>query len=204
MIPLGPGGIVLVSIVFQLPAGAAVLMVDGDPDEALVARCLQGEIEAFEAIVSRYQRVLFNAAYRLLGDREEARDAAQAAFVKAYEKLATFDPHYRFFSWIYRIVVNEALNTRERRRPSAPLLVDLPDVARIEEELAARERSDSVQAALLRLSAEDREVIVLRHFAELSYAEIGETLGLAEKTVKSRLHEARQRLGRMLGPESPR
>jgi RNA polymerase sigma-70 factor (ECF subfamily) len=54
------------------------------------------------------------------------------------------------------------------------------------------------------LSAEDREVIVLRHFAELSYAEIGETLGLAEKTVKSRLHEARQRLGRMLGPESPR
>lgn len=177
-------------------------MVDGDPDEALVARCLQGEIEAFEAIVSRYQRVLFNAAYRLLGDREEARDAAQAALVKAYEKLATFDPRYRFFSWIYRIVVNEALNTRERRRPSAPLLADLPDVAHIEEALAARERSDSVQAALLRLSADDREVIVLRHFAELSYAQIGETLGLAEKTVKSRLHEARQRLGRMLGPET--
>jgi len=179
-------------------------MVDGDPDEALVARCLGGEVEAFETIVSRYQRVLFNAAYRLLGDREEARDVAQGALVKAYEKLGSFDPRYRFFSWIYRIVVNEALNTRERRRPSAPLLADLPDVARIEEALAARERSDSVQAALLRLSAEDREVIVLRHFAELSYAEIGETLGLAEKTVKSRLHEARQRLGRMLGPESPR
>jgi RNA polymerase sigma-70 factor (ECF subfamily) len=179
-------------------------MVDGDPDEALVARCLGGEPDAFESIVSRYQRVLFNAAYRLLGDREEARDVAQGALVKAYEKLGSFDPHYRFFSWIYRIVVNEALNTRERRRPSAPLVADLPDVARIEEGLAARERSDHVQAALLRLSAEDREVIVLRHFAELSYAEIGETLGLAEKTVKSRLHEARQRLGRMLGPESPR
>ena len=182
-------------------------MVDGDPDEALVARCLGGEVEAFESIVSRYQRVLFNAAYRLLGDREEARDVAQGALVKAYEKLASFDPRYRFFSWIYRIVVNEALNTRDRRRPTAPLLADLPDAgnaARVEEALAARERSDSLQAAILRLRNEDREVIVLRHFAELSYAEIGETLGLAEKTVKSRLHEARQRLGRMLGPESQR
>jgi len=177
-------------------------MVDGPPDEALVARCLGGDVEAFESIVARYQRVLFNAAYRLLGDREDARDVAQQALVKAYEKLSSFDPRYRFFSWIYKIVVNEALNTRERRRPSAPLLADLPDTARIEETLVSRERSDSVQAALLRLRAEDREVIVLRHFAELSYAEIGETLGLAEKTVKSRLHEARQRLGRMLGPES--
>ena len=176
-------------------------MVNGDPDEALVARCLGGELEAFETIVSRYQRVLFNAAYRLLGDREDARDVAQGALVKAYEKLASFDPRYRFFSWIYRIVVNEALNTRDRRRPSAPLLWDLPASGNLEERLASRERSDSVQAALLRLSAEDREVIVLRHFAELSYAEIGETLGLPEKTVKSRLHEARQRLGRMLGAE---
>ena len=177
-------------------------MVDGDPDEALVARCLRGEVEAFEPIVARYQRVLFNAAYRLLGDREDARDVAQAALVKAYEKLSSFDPHYRFFSWIYRIVVNEALNTRARRRPSAPLSRDVPDDGSVFETLASRERSDSVQSALLRLTAEDREVIVLRHFAELSYAEIGETLGLAEKTVKSRLHEARQRLGRMLGAEA--
>jgi RNA polymerase sigma-70 factor (ECF subfamily) len=175
-------------------------MVDGDPDEVLVSRCLRGEVEAFEPIVSRYQRVLFNAAYRLLGNREDARDVAQGALVKAYEKLASFDPQYRFFSWIYRIVVNEALNTRERRRPSAPLSRDVPDDGNVFESLASRERSDSVQSALLRLTAEDREVLVLRHFAELSYAEIGETLGLAEKTVKSRLHEARQRLGRMLEP----
>jgi DNA-directed RNA polymerase specialized sigma24 family protein len=111
------------------------------------------------------------------------------------------DPRYRFVSWIYRIVVNEALNTRSRRRPATPLVANLPGRAGVEDALASRERRDFVQAALLRLSAEDREVIVLRHFAELSYAEIGETLGLTEKTVKSRLHEARQRLGRMLGAE---
>jgi len=178
-------------------------MVDGDPDEALVARCLRGEVEAFEPLVARYQRVLYNAAYRLLGDREDARDVAQGAFVKAYEKLASFDTRYRFFSWIYRIVVNEALNARSRRRPDSPLVADLPGRgAGVEDALASRERKDCVQAALLRLSSDDREVIVLRHFADLSYAEIGETLGVPEKTVKSRLHEARQRLGRILEPES--
>ena len=99
-------------------------------------------------------------------------------------------------------MVNEALDTRERRRPSAPLLGDLPDVARIEEALAARERSDSVQAALLRLSAEDREVIVLRHFAELALCRDRRDAGSRRRRASvSRLHEARQRLGRMLGPE---
>jgi RNA polymerase sigma-70 factor (ECF subfamily) len=177
-------------------------MADGDPDEALVARCLQGDAAAFEPLVVRYQRVLFNAAYRLLGNREDARDVAQGALVKAYEKLASFDPRYRFFSWIYKIVVNEALNLRDRRRPSVPLAGDLEHPEATLAALASRERKDMVQAALLRLRADDRELIVMRHFAELSYSEIGDTLGIPEKTVKSRLHEARQRLGRLLGPES--
>ena len=73
-----------------------------------------------------------------------------------------------------------------------------------EEALRSRERNDCLQKALLRLPGDDREVIILRHFADLSYAEIGETLGLAQKTVKSRLHEARQRLGRVLQAEEIR
>jgi len=177
-------------------------MVNGDPDDAdLVSRCLGGDVQAFEPLVLRYQRVLFNVAWRMLGDREEARDVVQGAFVKAWEKLGTFDPRYRFFSWIYRIVVNESLNARGRRPPLQPLEADLPSPGGPEVELRDRERSDCVQAALRRLSGDDREVIVLRHFADLSYAEIGEALGLAEKTVKSRLHEARRRLGRALAPE---
>lgn len=166
-----------------------------------MTRCLAGDVEAFEPIVLRYQRVLYNTAYRLLGDREDARDVAQGALVKAYEKLASFDPSRRFFSWIYRIGVNEALNARSRRRPGAPALLEPSASGGAEDALVARERSDTLQAALLRLGADDREVIVLRHFAELSYAEIGDTLGIPEKTVKSRLHEARQRLGRLLSPE---
>jgi RNA polymerase sigma-70 factor, ECF subfamily len=177
-------------------------MVDGDPDAGLVARCLGGEVDAFEPLVERHQRVLFNVAWRLLGDREEARDVVQGAFVKAWEKLATFDPRHRFFSWIYRIVVNESLNARSRRPAVQPLSEsDLPAPGGPEEALSSRERTDCLQRALLRLTGADREVIILRHFAELTYAEIGETLGLAEKTVKSRLHEARQRLGRALQSE---
>jgi RNA polymerase sigma-70 factor (ECF subfamily) len=176
-------------------------MFDGDPDIDLVARCLKGEVEAFEPLVVRYQRALYNAAWRLLGSREDARDVVQGAFVKAWEKLDTFDPRYRFFSWIYRIVVNESLNARGRRRPLQALESDIAAPGGPEEDLRSRERSDRVQSALLRLAGSDREVIVLRHFAELSYAEIGEALGLAEKTVKSRLHEARRRLGRALQPE---
>jgi RNA polymerase sigma-70 factor (ECF subfamily) len=176
-------------------------MVDGADDHELVDRCLRGDVEAFAPLVERYQKPLYNVALRMVRDREDARDITQTAFVKAYEKLRSFDRQHRFFSWIYRIVVNEAINTRERRRPSAPLLADVAGGGGVEEALASRERSDSVQAALLRLSAEDREVIVLRHFADQSYAEIGETLGLPEKTVKSRLHEARRRLGRMLGAD---
>jgi RNA polymerase sigma-70 factor (ECF subfamily) len=179
-------------------------MVNGDEDADLVARCLQGDVEAFDPLVRRYQRALFNAAWRMLGNPEDARDVVQGAFVKAWEKLPTFDPRYRFFSWIYRIVVNESLNERSRRPPTGPLAVDVPAPGGPEEELRARERNDCLQSALSGLAEGDRQVIVLRHFAELTYAEIGESLGLAEKTVKSRLHEARQRLGRALRPGDER
>jgi RNA polymerase sigma-70 factor (ECF subfamily) len=178
-------------------------MVDEDPDATLVARCLAGDVEAFEPLVHRYERILFNVALRMLGDREDARDVTQDAFFKAYQKLAGFDPTYRFFSWMYRIVVNESLNVRSRRRPVGPLEEEPAAPGRPDDGLRARERQDVVQAALARLAANDREVLVLRHFAELSYADIGAALGIAEKTVKSRLHEARQRLGRALEPGSP-
>jgi RNA polymerase sigma-70 factor (ECF subfamily) len=168
-----------------------------DDDIACVARCLKGDPSAFEPLVTRYQRVLFTVALRLLGNAEDARDAAQNAFIRAYQRLDTFDPSRRFFSWIYRIAVNESLNLRRAQRPHDPLPVTLQTGA-APDGVEARELSERVQAALLTLSTEHREVLVMRHFAELSYDEIAETLGIPEKTVKSRLFSARQRLAPLL------
>ena len=171
---------------------------DDGTDEELIARCRAGDMSAFEALVVRYQVVLFRVAVRMLGDREEARDATQNTLLKVYENLAAYDSSRRFFSWAYRILMNDCLNTLRSRRPEQPvtpelLFVDAP-ISRVE----VQERRRTIQAALLTLPVEQREVIVLRHFADQSYQEIGVALGIPEKTVKSRLYSARGRLLQIL------
>lgn len=165
-------------------------------DTAVVKRCLNGEPAAFEALVARYQKVLFNVAFRMLGDYEDARDAAQNTFIKAYEKLGTYDTDRRFFSWIYKILMNECLNLR--RRPTMHLLGDRTEDAAAghstPDAVEAAERKRDVKQAILALAPAYREVIVLRHFASLSYDEMSDAIGVPAKTVKSRLHSARQQL----------
>jgi len=169
-----------------------------DADDAvIVRRCLEGDLEAFEALVTRYQRVMFTVAMRMLGEREDARDATQNAFIKVYEKLDTFDPAFRFFSWMYRILLNECLNAKRRtgRQPVRASIAepDLPD-----EMLQAAQRQRMVRGAIVALPVKLREVIVLRHFAARSYDEMSAAIGIPVKTVKSRLYTARQRLSAML------
>jgi RNA polymerase sigma-70 factor, ECF subfamily len=171
-------------------------------DSALVDRCRNGDTAAFEPIVEHYQRLLFTVAFRILGDPDEARDAAQNAFVKAYQKLETFDPSRRFFSWIYRILLNECLNVRRDRHPHEQLTPDLAAAGSPVDLLERAERRRRVQAAVRALPVDQREVIVLRHFTELSYDEIADALQVPAKTVKSRLHTARQRLSQMLALDS--
>jgi RNA polymerase sigma-70 factor (ECF subfamily) len=166
-----------------------------DEDAALVRQTLAGESDAFGLLVTRYQKVLYTVAFRMLGNAEDARDVTQDAFVKAYQRLSTFDPTYRFFSWMYRILVNECLNTVRSRRQQEPLSPDLPSGETPFDVAEAGERSRQVEGALLRLSPEYRAVIVLRHFVGSSYEEIADLLAIPEKTVKSRLYTARQRLG---------
>lgn len=170
-----------------------------EDDNALVAQCLAGDPSAFEPIVERYQRPLFNLALRMIGRHDEALDATQNAFVSAYTHLDTFDPEQRFFSWIYRILKNECLNALRKRREMGPLPVDLPSPGGPTDALERHERQAAIKAALLELTIEYREVILLRHFTELSYEEIASTLGIPVKTVKSRLYSARQRLAALLG-----
>jgi RNA polymerase sigma-70 factor, ECF subfamily len=172
-----------------------------EPDAEWVAQCLGGDTSAFELLVAKHNKVVFNVALRMVGDYEDARDVTQATFAKAWEKLATFDPSHRFFSWLYRIMINHSLDLIESRRRQVPLDRDLPSSLRPDREFEAGERAAWVQGAIVRLPRESREVLVLRHFAELSYQEIAETLAIPEKTVKSRLFEARQKLGEILGAE---
>jgi RNA polymerase sigma-70 factor (ECF subfamily) len=175
-------------------------MTEPDEDLVSVARCLRGDSAAFESIVRRYERVLFSVARRMLGNYEDALDATQNAFVRAYEGLDTYDPNRRFFSWIYRIAVNECLNARRARRSGDPLPEDMEVQAGASpfDDVLNAERSGVIDSALVQLSEEHRLVVVLRHFAELSYSEISEAIGVPEKTVKSRLFEARHRLGELL------
>ena len=173
--------------------------MDARDESALVLRCREGEVNAREALVTEYERVVYTVAFRMTGDREEARDITQAVFLKVFRGLATFDPRRRFFSWIYRIAVNESIDRLRTRRPDESLDAAREDPADRPETLAERHQAaDLVQMALMELGHDDRQVLVMRHWLERSHAEIGEALGIPEQTVKSRLFEARRRLGRIL------
>jgi RNA polymerase sigma-70 factor (ECF subfamily) len=172
--------------------------MDNDVDQALVERYRKGDRDAFTELVIRYQRPIYNAAFWILRSAEDANDIAQGVFLKVAEHLDDFDSQHRFFSWIYRIAVNESLNLLRRNGHEEWLddEIDLPgaETANPEAQASDAERSRNIQRALLGLSANDRTVLTLRHFSECSYQEIAEILQIDEKTVKSRLFEARHRL----------
>jgi RNA polymerase sigma-70 factor (ECF subfamily) len=131
----------------------------------------------------------------MLHDREEARDVAQTVFLKVYEHLGKFDTKFRFYSWLYRITLNESIDVLQRRRPVEDVDPDAPDGGPgPEESLRRYQTRDGVLQALMTLRSEYRAVVVLRHFVGCSYEDMGEILGVPEKTVKSRLFSARQLL----------
>lgn len=167
----------------------------GKSDESLVLRCLEGDSRAFGGLVDRYEKVLFNVAFRVVGRREDAEDVVQSAFLKAYKHLEQFNPTYRFYSWLYRIVMNEALNAAKRYRPATTDLMFVESSDGLpERELEKGATTTLVDGALGMLSPEDRAIILLKHFEGFSYEEISFIFDISVKTVKSRLYTARQRL----------
>ena len=181
--------------------------MDNDVDQALVERYRKGDREAFTELMIRYQRPIYNAAFWILRSADDARDIAQAVFLKVAEHLDEYDSQYRFFSWIYRIAVNESLNLLRRNGHEEALdeEADFPESESANPEARARavERTRDIERALLSMSSADRAVIVLRHFSECSYQEIAQILDIDEKTVKSRLFEARNRLRSLLQDHRP-
>jgi RNA polymerase sigma-70 factor (ECF subfamily) len=169
-------------------------MIEQD-DLALVERCLGGDNRAFEGIVEKYQKPVFNAVFRIVNDYDDSEDVTQAAFVKAYEKLRSFNRKYKFFSWLYRIAVNESINFVNSRKNLEELNESLMSNEKTPDETFDRiDLSERIRDALLDLKLEYRTVVVLKHFQNLSYQEISYIIDVPEKTVKARLFTARERL----------
>jgi RNA polymerase sigma-70 factor (ECF subfamily) len=168
-------------------------MVPEDAD--LVSRARSGDRRAFEMLVARYEKPVFSLARRVVGDCDDAADITQNVFVKAYLRLETYNPAYSFFSWIYRIAVNESLNLLSSRKRRQSLRYEPPGLPPTpEDDIGLVESSALIQRALEHMTVDQRVVIVLKHLLLLPYREIAEILGVSEKTVKSRLYSARQLL----------
>jgi RNA polymerase sigma-70 factor (ECF subfamily) len=169
-------------------------MIEQD-DLGFVERCLSGDNKAFEAIVEKYQKPVFNAVFRIVNDYDDSEDVTQAAFVKAYEKLRSFNRKYKFFSWLYRIAVNESINFVNSRKNLEELSESVMSNEKTPDEtLDGIDSSERIRDALLDLKLEYRTVVVLKHFQNLSYQEISYIIDVPEKTVKARLFAARERL----------
>jgi RNA polymerase sigma-70 factor (ECF subfamily) len=162
-------------------------------DKALIERCKRGDRRALEQLLGDYERPVYNAAYRIVGNPDDAADVTQVVFFKAFQQLDQYKPEFKFFSWIYRIAINESINHIKRNRNHASL--DDQEVSKSrgpDEIISAEDISRGIQESLMGLQEDYRTVVVLRHFSECSYRQISEILHIPEKTVKSRLYSARQ------------
>jgi RNA polymerase sigma-70 factor (ECF subfamily) len=168
-------------------------------DTALVNKCLQGNLQAFEILVDRYQKVMFNLVYRICNNYSDAEDITQNVFIKVYENLKQYDDRYKFFSWLYRIAINETLNMMKIKKSTEPINDQQPTMDPSPEyQYKQTETEKLIQQALLKLKTEYRLVLILKHFQNFSYQEISQALKISEKKVKSRLYTARQLLGQVL------
>ncbi|MGQ0634573.1 MAG: sigma-70 family RNA polymerase sigma factor [Planctomycetaceae bacterium] len=175
------------------------------PDHELISESLRGQTHAFGELVVRYQNRLYNGLVHIVGSSEEARDVAQDAFVKAFQKLHTFGGRSAFYSWLFRIALNAAVSRQRKlnRRPaSIDSLRDRQGVEPVDQRaenrpgfsLEASERQAAVQRALAQLPEEFRTVLILKEMDDLKYEEIAEVVGCPVGTVRSRIHRARAEL----------
>jgi len=161
-------------------------------DTEAIAFCRRGKPEAYRHLVERYHAAAMGHALAILGHRQDAEDAVQAAFVKAWQALDQFQLNRRFYPWFYTILRNCCLKLAARRPCMAEGTEDqLDTVGATDDSDSLAEQSRVLGQALWSLRAEERELIVLKHFDGLSYAELADRLGIPVGTVMSRLYHAR-------------
>ena len=164
-------------------------------DFIIVSECLNGNGRSYEIIVEKYQKMVFRLANKFVKDFDDAEEITQSVFVKAYENLNKYDPKYKFFSWLYRIAVNEAINFEKRKKDTEVINENIRSTEQDPDRIYDNNvLSDNITDALMSLDMIYRLPVVLKHFLDYSYKELSYLLGIPEKTVKSRLFTGRQLL----------
>jgi len=189
-----------------IASALASALAGDDRERALVQAVLAGDREAFRPLVEAHQTRVYNLALRMLGNAHEAEDAAQDAFLQAYARLKSYRPEWRFQTWIMAIASNLCIDRLRRRRLEPIAFADATqrddDIEFISREpqpdaaLARKQRDEAIRAILLELPAEDRSVVVMFYFNDMSYEEIAQATNTTVSAVKSRLFRARQKMAK--------
>jgi RNA polymerase sigma-70 factor (ECF subfamily) len=181
------------------------MVSDSISDADCVRRIQHGEVDAFEVLVRRHEKTIFNLVYRMLGDYDDAIEVSQEVFLSAYRAIGQFRGDANFSTWLYRIALNHVTTRRRSNNSRQHRTAPIEDMELIRdsqpgpaETLEKKEMQERVQLALNKLSPEDAAVILLRDLQDVPYDEVARLLEIPVGTVKSRLHRARQALKSLL------
>ena len=164
-------------------------------EQKIIEEIISGQSRPYRILVERYQNPVFRVILKIVGDTEDAKELTQDVFVKAYESIWQYKSEYKFFSWIYRIAINNALLFVKRRKKHIKTEnMSLKSFQIVDQNDENENRDNLLSRSLQELSGYYQPVIILKYYADLSYTDIAETLGISEKKVKSRLFDARKTL----------
>lgn len=174
----------------------------GSTEADWIRQAMQGNDDAFTLLVESYQRPVYNLCYRMLGDPQEAEDAAQESFWRAYQALRRYDPQRSFLTWLLSIAAHHCIDLQRRRRLPLVSMDVLPEevipdsIPSPEKVVAVQLENEQVRSLLEDLPAQDRAAVILRYWYDVPDEEIGQMLGITVSAVKSRLFRARKALAK--------
>lgn len=185
-------------------------MEQSEREQDQIRRAQGGEIAAYDALVRQYETLAFRAAYLITRDEQDAADAAQDAFVRAYRALGSFRLGEPFRPWLMRIVTNQALNRIQAMKRRASMneryiqqVNEQGEAPNAQRAVEAREANEKLMRAVRRLKTEEQTLVSLRYFLELPESEVAQTLKIPQGTVKSRLHRTLAKLREIIRSEFP-
>jgi len=179
-----------------------------DEDQQAILDCQNGKSESYRVLVDKYKVRAYHAALIFTGNKEDALDLSQEAFFRAYRSIKTFERGKKFYTWLYQILKNLCINHIQRKKKKSPVISDVEEYAgpdlyfspegRPDEIFEQHEMRDILWTAINKMKKDEREIIILKEFNELSYKEISEVLDIPIGSVMSRLYYARQKLGKLM------